>query len=184
MSWWLFAFSLHLGSVFTWSRPKNPHSGRLRLTTFRFGSFAAQALLHTLDIQPTIENLLGGPAFAAQIWPGNGQLRGHLVKRFFPSGSTSLPMCAAGLGLLRRRTRIRARFTSPTTRRSTTLNTAPTRHLSRFGACLSARKAKTPSGHWQVAASLPRIVAALSPLRRTLVHLCAGGGPCESPPWR
>lgn len=62
-------FVHHMGPLLTWRWEDGGFRGSARLHTTRFGLFASQVVLYNLDEEPTFESLLGGPEWAAQIWP-------------------------------------------------------------------------------------------------------------------
>jgi hypothetical protein len=74
----------HLSSVVNWTHDDGTHRGRARLVTTRYGHLAAQVLLHSLDELPVFAGLLGGPGFAAVVWP----IRGPVT---WPPGRTLTP---------------------------------------------------------------------------------------------
>lgn len=67
-------FTHHAGPIVS-STHDGSFRGRVRLHTMRFGAFASQVVLHSLDVVPSFDALLGGQAFAAQIWPSSGQVQ-------------------------------------------------------------------------------------------------------------
>jgi hypothetical protein len=68
-------FTHHAGPIVSFTHDGGSFRGRVRLHTMRFGAFASQVVLHSLDVVPGFDALLGGQAFAAQVWPPSGEVQ-------------------------------------------------------------------------------------------------------------
>lgn len=62
------------GAVTEWRWGDGTFRGRACLHTTAFRRLAAQVLVHTLDINPTFDRLLGGPEWSVRIWPSSGSV--------------------------------------------------------------------------------------------------------------
>lgn len=61
-----------LGHQIVWNWDDGSHRGKCQLHTTSWERMVAQVLVHTLDVPPTFDSLLGGAEFSVQIAPWHG----------------------------------------------------------------------------------------------------------------
>lgn len=61
-----------MGAQIVWQWDDGSHRGKCQLHTTAWERMVAQVLVHTLDVTPTFDALLGGSAFSVQIAPWHG----------------------------------------------------------------------------------------------------------------